>query len=48
MCCICRWVANNSCVSTWTGTEEYCRTEAMGVIIGVVESTTVETKQQIY
>ena len=46
--CICRLVTNNLCVSTWTGTEEYCRAEAMGLIIGVLDSTIVETKQQIY
>ena len=45
-CCICRLVTNNLCVSTWAGTEEYCRTEAMGVILGVVDSKIVETNQK--
>jgi len=45
-CCICRWVTNNLCVSTWTGTEGYCRMEAMGVILGVGDSTVVEKKQK--
>ena len=45
-CCICRWVTKNLCVSTWTGTQEYCRAEAMGVILGVVDSTIAETKQK--
>jgi len=48
LCCICRLVTNNLCVSTWTGTEEYCRAEALGVILGVVDSTIVETKQKNY
>jgi hypothetical protein len=38
-CCPCRLVSNNLCVSTWTGTEQYCRAEAMGVILGVGYST---------
>jgi len=37
---------NNLCVSTWTGTEVYCRAEAMCVILGVDDSTSVETKQK--
>jgi len=45
-CCICRLVTNNLCVSTWTGSEEYCRAEAMGVILGVVYSTIAEMKQR--
>jgi hypothetical protein len=44
VCCICSLVTDNLCVSTWTGTEEYCRAEAMGVILGVVDSTIFETK----
>ena len=42
--CICRSVTNKLRVSTWTGAEEYCRAEAMGVILGVVDSMIVETK----
>ena len=38
-CCPCRLVTNNLCVSTWTVTEQYCRAEAMGVILGVGYST---------
>jgi len=37
---------NNLCVSTWTGTEVYCRAEAMGVILGVEDSTSIERKQK--
>jgi hypothetical protein len=44
-CCICRLVTTNLCVSTWTCTEEYCRAEAMGVILGVVDSTIIDTKK---
>jgi len=46
LCCISRFVTNNLCVFTWTGTDEYCRAEAMCVILGVVHSTVVETKQK--
>jgi len=45
-CCMCGLVTNNLYVSTWTGTEKYCRAEAMGVILGLVDSTIVETKQK--
>jgi len=45
-CSICSLVTNNLCASTWTGTEEYCRAEAMNVILGVVDCTNVETKQK--
>jgi len=36
---------NNFCFSTWTDTAAYCRAEAMGVILRVEDSTSVETKQ---
>jgi len=45
--CPCRLVTNNLCVSTWTGTEEYCRAEAMGVILVAGYSTIIETKKFI-
>jgi len=43
--CLGRRIKNtNWCVIY--GTEEYCRTEATGVILGVEDSTIVETKQK--
>ena len=39
-------VGNWQCVPTWTGTEEYCQAEAMGVVTGVIGCTAVEKKQQ--
>ena len=46
LCCPCRLVTNNLCVSTWRGAEEYCRAEPMAVILGVVDSTVDEMKQK--
>ena len=45
-CCFSRLVTNSLYVPTWTGTEEYCRAEAMGVILGLIDSTIVEMKQK--
>jgi len=39
-------VTDNECLPTWTGTEEYCRAEAMDVVTGAISCTAVEKKQQ--
>ena len=41
-------VGNWQCVPTWTGTEEYCRAEAAGVVIGVIVVQPLRRNNRIY
>ena len=43
-CCICRWVTNNWCVSTWTGTEDLSPSGSNVCPHGLVDCTIVESK----